>query len=198
MIGDTVGPRARRPRRRAERHARGGAGDLPRPRPRDLPLRHLVEPDGRGRLHRERASGPATSTGSSGSPRPTSPGSAPARSRPRSRATSPSCSSSAATSTARTRDDAVARAGSTLVMLRQAVRLNSLSEVALTKLDVLDGLSRRQGLRRLRGRRRAAHPRALPPVGASTRCVPIYEELPGWRDRPLWGDAGAGPARRGP
>ncbi len=34
------------------------------------------------------------------------------------------------------------------VMLRHAVRLNSLTELALTKLDVLDGLRRGEGLRR--------------------------------------------------
>ena len=53
-----------------------------------------------------------------------------------------------------------------LVMLRHAVRLNSISEIALTKLDVLSALPTREGLRRLRGRRRAPRPRALPPVGA--------------------------------
>ena len=47
-------PRPRGPGRRAEHHARGRAGDLPRPRPRDVPVRHVVEPDGGGRLRRER------------------------------------------------------------------------------------------------------------------------------------------------
>ena len=53
------------------------------------------------------------------------------------------------------------------VMARQAARLNSLTEIALTKLDVLDTLERDQGLRRLRGRRRALRLPALPPVGAA-------------------------------
>ena len=53
------------------------------------------------------------------------------------------------------------------VMLRHAVQLNSLSEVALTKLDVLDPLETRQGLRRLRRRRPAHRALARQPVGAA-------------------------------
>ena len=51
------------------------------------------------------------------------------------------------------------------VMMRHAVRLNSLSELAITKLDVLDTLRHHQGLRRLRGRRPAHRPHARQPVG---------------------------------
>ena len=40
------------------------------------------------------------------------------------------------------------------VMLRHAVRLNSLTELALTKLDVLDGFDDDQGVHRLPPRRR--------------------------------------------
>ena len=131
-------PRPRRPRRRPARAARRGPGHLPRPRPRHLSVRHLVEPGRRRRLRRARASGPATSTGSSASPRPTSPGSGPVRSRP-------SCDDELGdllverghefgTNTGRRRRTGWFDA----VMMRQAVRLNSLSEVALTKLDVLD------------------------------------------------------------
>ena len=65
------GPGPRRPRTGRQRAARGGPGHLPRPRPRHLPLRHLVQPGGRRRLHRCRASAPATSTRSSASPRRT-------------------------------------------------------------------------------------------------------------------------------
>ncbi len=39
------------------------------------------------------------------------------------------------------------------VMLRHAVRLNSLTELALTKLDVLDGFDHGEGVHRLPGRR---------------------------------------------
>jgi adenylosuccinate synthase len=65
-------------------------------------------------------------------------------------------------------------------MLRQAVRLNSLSEVALTKLDVLDTFDtvkvcvayEADGVR-------YTHL----PYHQSTfhKVTPIYEELPGWR-----------------
>ena len=66
------------------------------------------------------------------------------------------------------------------VMLRQAVRLNSLTEVALTKLDVLDTFEtvkvcvayEADGIR-------FTHL----PYHQSTfhKAVPVYEELPGWR-----------------
>ncbi len=66
------------------------------------------------------------------------------------------------------------------VMLRQAVRVNSLSEVALTKLDVLDTLStlkvcvayEADGVRyeHLPYHQSVLHD-----------CVPVYEELPGWQ-----------------
>ena len=42
------------------------------------------------------------------------------------------------------------------VMLRHAVRLNSLSELAITKLDMLDALDDGEGVRRLRARGRAS------------------------------------------
>ena len=66
------------------------------------------------------------------------------------------------------------------VMLRQAVRLNSMTEVALTKLDVLDTFEsvkvcvayEADGIR-------YSHL----PYHQSTfhKAVPVYEELPGWR-----------------
>ena len=52
-------------------------------------------------------------------------------------------------------------------MLRHAVRLNSLTELALTKLDVLDGVRRREGVHRATAStagRRAALPRPLRPA----------------------------------
>ena len=65
------------------------------------------------------------------------------------------------------------------VMLRQAVRLNSLSEVALTKLDVLDTLDclkvcvayEADGVRY-----------QYPPYHQSVlhKVTPVYKELPGW------------------
>jgi adenylosuccinate synthase len=66
------------------------------------------------------------------------------------------------------------------VMARHAVRLNSLSEVALTKLDVLDPFDTVKvcvaydidGVR---------HERLPDSQSLLHRAIPIYEELPGWR-----------------
>ena len=65
------------------------------------------------------------------------------------------------------------------VMLRQAVRLNSLTEVALTKLDVLDTFDPSRCASPTRPTA-SAHPLALPPVDVP-QGAPVYEELPGWR-----------------
>src|SRR5689334_20198221 len=66
------------------------------------------------------------------------------------------------------------------VMARQAVRLNSLTEIALTKLDVLDALdtlrvcvayeSEGERYRYMPYHQTILH-----------KAVPVYEELPGWR-----------------
>ena len=66
-----------------------------------------------------------------------------------------------------------------LVMLRQAVRLNSVTELALTKLDVLDGLNRLKVCVAYElGGERFRH---LPfRQSALWEASPIYEELPGW------------------
>jgi len=66
------------------------------------------------------------------------------------------------------------------VMARQAVRLNSLSEVALTKLDVLDAFDTVKVCTAYRaGEERFVYP----PYHQSVlhQVEPVYEELPGWR-----------------
>lgn len=66
------------------------------------------------------------------------------------------------------------------VMARQAVRLNSLSEIALTKLDVLDTFETvKVCVAYEAGGERYTHP----PYHQSTlhQVTPIYEELEGWR-----------------
>jgi len=66
------------------------------------------------------------------------------------------------------------------VMLRQAVRLNSLSEVALTKLDVLDTFDTvKVCVAYEADGERFTHP----PYHQSTfhQVIPVYEELPGWK-----------------
>jgi adenylosuccinate synthase len=67
-----------------------------------------------------------------------------------------------------------------LVMLRHAVALNSLSELALTKLDVLDGFD---SVRvcvdyNVGGRRLHDYPDTLDGLAA---VEPVYVELPGWK-----------------
>ncbi len=66
------------------------------------------------------------------------------------------------------------------VMLRHAVRLNSLSELALTKLDVLDTLDSVKVCVAydVRGER---HQHLPYHQSAMFHAAPVYEELPGWR-----------------
>ncbi len=65
------------------------------------------------------------------------------------------------------------------VMLRQAVRINSLSEVAITKLDVLDQLDRVSVCvaYELDGERYRYMPYHQSVIH---KVTPVYEELPGW------------------
>jgi adenylosuccinate synthase len=65
------------------------------------------------------------------------------------------------------------------VMLRQAVRLNSLSEIALTKLDVLDTF---EALKVCTAYEADGIRYDLPPYHQSVlhKVKPVYAELPGW------------------
>ena len=65
------------------------------------------------------------------------------------------------------------------VMLRQAVRVNSLSDLAITKLDVLDALDPIKVCvaYEVDGERRSSMPYHQSEIH---RAVPVYEELPGW------------------
>ncbi len=67
-----------------------------------------------------------------------------------------------------------------LVALRYAVRLNGITELALTKLDVLEGLSTIKvcSAYRIRGAQTDRFPLSGDRLA---ECKPIYEELPGWR-----------------
>jgi adenylosuccinate synthase len=66
------------------------------------------------------------------------------------------------------------------VMLRHAVRLNSLTEIALTKLDVLDSFETVKVCVAYErdGRRLGAYPDRLDDLAAAS---PVYEELAGWQ-----------------
>lgn len=66
------------------------------------------------------------------------------------------------------------------VMLRQAVRLNSLTELALTKLDILDGF---ESVKICTGYLLDGQPIDFYPDRSDilARVEPVYETLPGWR-----------------
>ena len=63
--------------------------------------------------------------------------------------------------------------------LARSLQLNGVDGLAITKLDVLDGLP---SIRVCTGYRVGGAPLALLPTGAEAvaECEPVYEELPGW------------------
>ena len=65
------------------------------------------------------------------------------------------------------------------VALRRALRINSISGLCITKLDVLDGLD---SIRLCVGYSCGGERLETPPVAleAFSACEPIYEETPGW------------------
>jgi adenylosuccinate synthase len=68
-----------------------------------------------------------------------------------------------------------------LVILRDSVRLNGLSSMSVTKLDVLTGLNTLKicvGYE-LQGKRVDSRPSSLKSLA---QCSPIYEEMPGWEE----------------
>lgn len=67
------------------------------------------------------------------------------------------------------------------VTLRRSVRVNSISGLCMTKLDVLDGL---ETLKICIGYRIDGSVRTAPPTSADdyARSEPVYEELPGWQE----------------
>ena len=134
--GDALG----RPGPGRDGAAGGRPGHHARHGPRHLPVRDLVQPDGRWRLRRRGHPADRDHPGHRRSARRTPPGSAPARSRP-------SCSTTTAqhlrkvgheygTTTGRER-----RCGwFDAVVARYACRLNGVTDLVITKLDVLTGL----------------------------------------------------------
>lgn len=66
-------------------------------------------------------------------------------------------------------------------LLKRSIQINGVSGICLTKLDVLDGLDT---LKICTGYQLDTQRVDIFPVGAeeAARCVPIYEELPGWKD----------------
>lgn len=68
-----------------------------------------------------------------------------------------------------------------LVAVNDAVRLNGLTSLAMTKLDVLTGLKVLKicVAYELDGQRIHSRPADLKKM---SRCVPVYEEMPGWKE----------------
>ena len=162
---------SRVPRRRSSTSTTAPTPSSPRP----IPWPAAPAPD--------RDSARATSPTSWASPRPTSRAWARDPSPPNSTATWPNCWSTRGhefgTNTGRRR-----RVGwFDAVMARQAARLNSLSEIALTKLDVLDTLDE---IKVCVGYEADGVRYDFPPYHQSVLhdVMPIYETLPGWQQRP--------------
>lgn len=67
------------------------------------------------------------------------------------------------------------------VALRRSVFINSMSGLCITKLDVLDGLDT---IRICVGYDVEGKRLEMPPTGAEAleACVPIYEDMPGWKE----------------
>lgn len=68
-----------------------------------------------------------------------------------------------------------------LVMLRHAARINGLTELVITKLDILSGLAEIQvcNAYQLDGEKIDYYPSDIPSLA---RCQPVYETLPGWQE----------------
>ena len=69
-------------------------------------------------------------------------------------------------------------------LLKRSVQLNGVSGICLTKLDVLDGI---ETIKLCVGYKLDGREIDIFPVGAedAARCVPIYEEMPGWTESSL-------------
>jgi adenylosuccinate synthase len=65
--------------------------------------------------------------------------------------------------------------------LKRSIQLNGVSGLCITKLDVLDGV---EAVKICVGYEVEGHMSDILPVGAEEleRCVPVYEELPGWQE----------------
>ncbi|MFQ5660139.1 MAG: adenylosuccinate synthase [Gammaproteobacteria bacterium] len=66
------------------------------------------------------------------------------------------------------------------VATKRSARINSISGLCITKLDVLDEL---ESIRICTGYRVNGEIRSVPPAGADgfAECEPVYEEVPGWQ-----------------
>jgi len=70
------------------------------------------------------------------------------------------------------------------VALKRSARINDITGLCITKLDVLDGL---ESLQICTGYQVDGELRSTPPIGADAyeECKPVYEESPGWQESTL-------------
>jgi adenylosuccinate synthase len=70
------------------------------------------------------------------------------------------------------------------VILRHAAMINGFSGIAVTKLDILDGIEKIKicTAYRYKGKLYTEFPKELE---IFTNCTPVYEEMPGWRESTL-------------
>ncbi len=68
-----------------------------------------------------------------------------------------------------------------LVALKRSIKINSLSGMCITKLDVLDGL---ETIKLAVAYRYQGQEILIPPAGAENfaDCEPVYIEMPGWSE----------------
>jgi len=69
-----------------------------------------------------------------------------------------------------------------LVMLRYSFRINGVSRIALTKLDVLDGLDKIKVCVAYKHRDKTLKD-FVPDLRVLEKCRPMYKELPGWQGK---------------
>ena len=192
-------PRARGARRAAVGAVRRRAGDVPRPRPRHVSVRDVEQP-GRGRrVHRR--------------------GRRAARDRPRRRRregvhdarrqrarSRPSCSRATRSATCCVEHGAefgtnTGRRRRTgwldLVMLKHAVRLNTCTELAITKLDVLSPLPELKVCVAYEDEDGTRYDHVPYHQSVLHKVRPVYETLPGWGTEIETGEPARGAAARG-
>ena len=80
--------------------------------------------------------------------------------------------------------------------LKRSIQINGVSGLCVTKLDVLDGMDE---LKVCVGYTIDGEFSDILPAGAddTARCQPVYEDLPGWRESTVGGEALRGPAAAG-
>ena len=166
--------------RRRQRDLRRRPGHAARHRPRHVSVRDLLEPGVRLAPAPAPGSARRTSTRCGASPRPTRPASAPARSRPSSTTSSASRSARPAASSAPPPGRARRVGWIDLVALRYARRINSLTHLAVTKLDVLSGLGTLCVCTRYRGDDEATFDHYPYHQTVMHQATGEYEQLPGW------------------